>query len=110
MKYPHCVKHNGIYYPAGAEVPAGTSPKAEEKRVEEKSVVAEVKTEKAETKKAEVINESIGEFKITDTKIRTMKAEDAKNLAYSLGLEFQPDSTNQEIKTMLRHYYGLDKR
>lgn len=47
MKYPYMVKHNGVYYPAGVDVPNGekahkepisvevdNSPKAEEKAVE----------------------------------------------------------------------------
>lgn len=25
MKYKHMVKHNGIFYPAGTEVPVGTT-------------------------------------------------------------------------------------
>ena len=40
MKYGHAVKHNGVLYPAGAEVPVGIAPKAPEP-VEPKPVVQE---------------------------------------------------------------------
>ena len=45
MKYPFTVKHNGKYYPAGADVPVGeTAPRATEDPKKE-DVKAEVKKE-----------------------------------------------------------------
>ena len=126
MKYPFCVKYNGVYYPAGAEVPAGASPRLDKEKVAHEEPVVKFKADvKEEVLREEIVpkkaeepkkpapepaKDRIGNVKISDTKIRTMKADDARNLAYSLGLEFQPDSTNAEIKAMLRHYYGFDKR
>lgn len=34
MKFNHAVKHNGVLYPAGAEVPVGVTPKVEPKAPE----------------------------------------------------------------------------
>ena len=45
MIYTHQVKYNGVYYPAGAEVPVGVKPVEEIKKVEEvKEEVAEMPT------------------------------------------------------------------
>lgn len=43
MKFNHAVKHDGVFYPAGAEVPVGNAPKVEEKKPEP----VETKTEPA---------------------------------------------------------------
>ena len=40
MKYPHIVNHNGVWYPAGTEVPVD-APKKEEPKVEVKPVEVE---------------------------------------------------------------------
>lgn len=40
MKYSYTVKHNGVYYPAGADVPVGNpAPKKEEVKAEPKAQV-----------------------------------------------------------------------
>jgi hypothetical protein len=36
MKFNYLVRHNGVDYPAGADVPVEETPKAEKKVVEEK--------------------------------------------------------------------------
>lgn len=37
MKYTYAVKHNGVFYPAGADVPVGDEPKVETPKVEVKA-------------------------------------------------------------------------
>ena len=49
MKFNHAVKHNGVLYPAGAEVPVGGAPKAEEKKPD--PVVAKTEPEPKPKKK-----------------------------------------------------------
>lgn len=56
MIYPYKVKHNGIVYPAGAEVPVGIQATKEEKKPEPKEEAkAEIKAEKKEEAEKPVI-------------------------------------------------------
>lgn len=50
MIFPYQVKHNGVYYPAGTDVPVGGAP-ITEPVVEEKPVVEETPKPKAAPKK-----------------------------------------------------------
>lgn len=73
MKYPHAVKHNGVWYPAGAEVPVG------------KPVVAEPE------KKAE----------ITKTDIQRMSRAEVIKLAEANGIVVSDEQTARELKDEL---------
>lgn len=41
MKFDHLVRHNGVDYPAGTEVPVGAVSKAESKKTEAETCVTE---------------------------------------------------------------------
>lgn len=47
MKFPYIVNHNGVYYPAGADVPVGAATKPEES---EETKAPEEAKESEETK------------------------------------------------------------
>lgn len=54
MKYPHIVIRNGVWYPAGAEVPAG---ELTEEKCENEEVAAEQSNEES-VEKPEIVEES----------------------------------------------------
>ena len=87
MIYNHLVKYNGVYYPAGTDVPVGVKPVEEVKKVEEvKEVVAEMPT-------------------YSKTEINRMSTADLKKLAKENGLD---DSlSGAEIKKALVKKFGL---
>lgn len=96
MKFDYLVKHNGIYYKPGEEVPCGDIPhevlatptktKAEEKVVEPIEEV-EVKVD-AEPKK------------YTKTEINRMSTSELRNLANEHGINGN-DYVGSELKSML---------
>lgn len=45
MVFPYTVKHNGVYYPAGTDVPVEGKPKAEPKVEDEPKAEPKQKTE-----------------------------------------------------------------
>lgn len=81
MKYPYMVKHNGEYYPAGAEVPVGDAPVAKDDLV-------------AEDKKS-------AEKKLTRAEIMTMKKADLIELAKKNGIKNADEMIGSELKNAL---------
>lgn len=80
MKFPHVVKYNGVRYPAGAEVPVGSSsPEVkEEKRVE-----------------------------VSRSHVQTMKKADLVSLAIANGIEDAEEKTAADLKGQLIKKLGL---
>ena len=72
MKYPYMVNKNGVYYPAGTEVPEGD---------------AEVKVPIQKTIK--------GFLDIED--LKTYEPDDLKDLAVKLGVAFTEETTHEEL-------------
>lgn len=96
MIFKHQVKYNGVYYPAGTDVPVGVKP-VENKKVEE------VK----EDDFAQYMNapEETSEVQYTKTEINRMSTADLKKLASENGLY---DGLNgAEIKKALIEKFGL---
>ena len=78
MKYPYIIVKDGIWYPAGTEVPEDTS------------------TYIPETKK---------KYKKTD--INQMKISDLKNLAFENNIENAEELTGSELKKILIELFQL---
>lgn len=78
MKYPYIVNKNGIWYPAGAEVP-------QEINIQEK------KQEK----------------KYTKTEISRMNVAELKELAIEIGVENASETSGSELKKILIEHFGL---
>ena len=89
MIYNHLVKYNGVYYPAGTDVPVGVKPVEEVKKVEEiKEVVAEMPT-------------------YSKTEINRMSTADLKELAKEQGLD--DELSGSDIKKALIKKFGLQE-
>lgn len=87
MIYKHLVKYNGVYYPAGTDVPVGVKPVEEVKKVEEvKEVVAEMPT-------------------YSKTEINRMSTADLKELAKEQGID--DELSGADIKKALIKKFGL---
>ena len=80
MKYNYTVKHDGILYKAGAEVPAFDMPKKE-------NVI------KAQP--------------YTKTEINRMSTEDLRKLATEQGIENAEKTSGAELKKLLIEKFGL---
>lgn len=90
MKFAHLVKHNGIYYPAGTEVPIETSGGGvDAPAVEVSGKVDEPKAEKPKSKK----------YSEEELNLPYMKL---KSLAISEGFKVDKSAKADEIKDMLR--------
>lgn len=78
MKYPYIVNKNGIWYPAGAEVPQEIN-------------IQEEKLEK----------------KYTKTEISRMNVAELKELAIEIGIENASELNGGELKKLLVEHFGL---
>jgi Fe-S cluster assembly ATPase SufC len=100
MIYNHLVKYNGVYYPAGTDVPVGVNP-VEDKKAEE------VKEKNFLDEFAETVAEDRNAKKIiyTKTEINRMSTADLKKLAKENGID--DDLSGAEIKKALIAKFGL---
>lgn len=87
MVYSHLVKYNGVYYPAGTDVPVG---------------VASV-----EIKDNKIIDEVKEEVKYTKTDINRMSTSDLKSLAKSEGIKDADTLSGADLKKVLIEKFGL---
>ena len=85
-KYPYIVNKNGVWYPAGAEVPAGA-----------KTAKNNTDDEKMETK----------EVQYTKTEINRMPTAELKALAKEQGVKNAEDMTGADLKVELIKKMGL---
>ena len=83
MIFGYQVKYNGVYYPAGTDVPVGVKPVEDKKPVE------------------------VEEEKYTKTDINRMATAELKELAGKQGIEGAEDMTGAELKKALIEHYGL---
>ena len=90
MVFKHLVKYNGVYYPAGADVPAGDEP------VDNKKKLDEVVEEKATL-----------ENKFTKSEITRMSTADLKEVAKLNGIENAEDMTGAKLKEVLIEKFEL---
>ena len=90
MVFKHLVKYNGVYYPAGADVPVGDKP------VDNKKKSGEVVEEKATS-----------EDKFTKSEITRMSTADLKEVAKLNGIENAEDMTGAKLKEVLIEKFEL---
>lgn len=88
MIFKHLVKYNGVYYPAGMDVPVGETKPVEKKVVEETVAVEQPK-----------------EDNLTKTDINRMSTADLKKLAKENGLD--ESMSGSEIKKELIKKFEL---
>lgn len=79
MKYPYIVNKNGVWYPAGTEVPEGTS----------------------------FIEKESKDNNLTKTDINRMTTAELKELAEKQEIEGFDDMTGAELKKVLIEKFGL---
>lgn len=89
MKFNHLVKHNGIYYPAGADVPTEETKKSEGVKAPAPLVSGEVDEKPVASRK----------FTEEELSLPYMKL---KALAKKEGLKVESNAKANEIKEMLR--------
>lgn len=88
MIFKHLVKYNGVYYPAGMDVPVGETKPVEKKVVEETVAVEQPK-----------------EDNLTKTDINRMSTADLKKLAKENGID--ESMSGAEIKKELIKKFEL---
>ena len=79
MKYPYIVNKNGVWYPAGAEVPEG----------------------------AALHNKESDQKQYTKTDINRMSTAELQALAAEIGIENASDTNGGELKKLLIEHFGL---
>lgn len=91
MKFNHQVKHNGVYYPVGADVPIET------KVSEGKSAPAPLVSGKVEAKEEKPTDGR--KYSEEDLKVSYMKL---KSMARKEGLTTPPEYKSEDLREMLR--------
>lgn len=79
MKYPYIVNKNGVWYPAGTEVPEGAAPH----------------------------NKEADQKQYTKTDINRMSTAELQALAADIGIENASDTNGGELKKLLIEHFGL---
>ena len=79
MKYPYIVNKNGVWYPAGAEVPEGAAPH----------------------------NKESDQKQYTKTDINRMSTAELQALALENGIDGSNEMTGAELKKVLIEKFGL---
>ena len=87
MKFSHLVKHNGQYYPAGADVPVGDNSVKEV--VEDAKPIVEKQTD------------------YTKTEINRLSTAELKALAKEQAIDGAEDMTGGDLKKVLIEKFGL---
>lgn len=77
MKYPYIVNKNGVWYPAGAEVPEGAAPQESDQK------------------------------QYTKTDINRMSTAELQALAADIGIENASGTNGGELKKLLIEHFGL---
>ena len=98
MKFTYLVRHNGIDYPIGADVP-----------VEDKG--NKVVAEKKEEVKAEPIVEEVKPNDTTNsytrTEINRLTAEELRRLGAELGIKGAEDKSGSQLKRIIPEHLGI---
>lgn len=84
MKYPYIVSKNGVWYPAGTEVPEDTSPILENN-----------------------LTEKLVHNGYTKTEINRMSTAELQALATENGIDGADEMTGAELKKILVEKFGL---
>lgn len=105
-KYPYIVNKDGVWYPAGAEVPEGANSNDNKETKEtdfsiDEKVIGKIKDDVIEITDEEVINEN----QFTKTEINRMSTADLKELAKLNGID--EGLNGAEIKKALIEKFEL---
>ena len=107
MKYPYIVKYNGVYYPAGAEVPDG---KSDESRSDNAQKIVDVPAPEPEPK-PEPENEPEKDFqpvpKYNKNALNRMPVMELRNVALEAGIKDVANKTGGQLKAELIELFGL---
>lgn len=95
MKYPHIVIVDGVWYPAGSDVPDNVSALSSDKK--EGATYSTITDEEV----ASSIDEEDVEQTLTKAKLAKMKAADLRVLAEKYGINNAEDLSGTEIKRNL---------
>ena len=98
MKYPYIVRKNGVWYPAGTDVPVGGKP-VEDKKTEKpkKDDFSQYMNKPEETK----------EIEYTKTEINRMSTAELKSLSIENGIDGADEMTGAELKKVLIEHFKL---
>lgn len=106
MKYPYIVKKNGVWHPAGTEVPEGAD------FVVDGEVIGKVDGDVITVTNEDVIKETLEEIKTeakscTKTDINRMSTAELRQMALNTGIEGADTMTGAELKKYLIDVFGL---
>lgn len=108
MKHKYYVKHNGVLYAPGTDVPEGKTPVVENKQPEvEETKQPEVTDEVEKPEIEEEAEESTEQPSYTRTQIQQMNGTQLRETATQLGVEFGEDTTNKELKQQIMGKLGI---
>ena len=99
MIYRYAVNHNGVWYPAGAEVPKDTISVMDTKDIEA--------VEQEEPVKEEPVVQEVVEAPRTRTDVNRMTKAVMLALAESCGISVSEALTVNELRRKLLKHYGL---
>lgn len=96
MKFPYIVRHNGIDYPIGADVPMGEK-------------VNKVVAEKKEEKEVDdvVVHDEPKEKVYSRTDINKMTTEELRNLGVELKIKGAEDKSGSQLKRIIPEKLGI---
>ena len=104
MKYPYIVKKNGVWFPAGTEVPEETNNKNSEKDfIVDNEAVGQIGDDVIEITDKELVKEN----RYTKTEINRMSTAELKEVATLNGVENVEDMTGAVLKEVLIEKFGL---
>lgn len=108
MIYPYIVNKNGVWYPAGAEVPEGANSNNNKETKEtgfsvDGKVIGKIKDDVIEITDKEVIKEN----QFTKTEINRMSTAELQALALENGIGGADEMTGAELKKVLIEKFGL---
>ena len=101
MKYPYIVGKNGVWYPAGTDVPVGGKP------VEDKKTEKPKKDDFSQYMNQPEIKEESTEAKYTKTEINRMSTAELKSLAIENGIDGADEMTGADLKKVLIEHFKL---
>lgn len=108
MKYPYIVNKNGVYYPAGTDVPEDN---VQEKFIVDGKSIGHVEGDVIVIEDDEIIKETSEEIRkehnFTKTKINQMTTSELKALATEIGIEGADEITGSNLKKVLIEFFGL---
>jgi hypothetical protein len=92
--YQHRVKHNGVWYEPGTDVPDDTTPEKIVEPLKEDNV-------------AEPTTENTKDFPYNRTEVNRLSTSDLQKIGAEYGIENAYETSGSQLKKMLIEKYGL---